>query len=128
MSRLRTTLVATASLAAVLGGCITPYRVDIAQGNIIAPEMVDQLRPGMTHSQVRFILGTPLVADPFHANRWDYYYSLKKGTDDVAQMHHLTVIFKDDALESFEGDVTPAKPAAPATSANTPPRADTASH
>src|SRR3990172_6921130 len=102
MLRLLTT---TFIVATFLGGCITTYRMDIAQGNIVSQEMVDQLRPGMTRSQVRFVLGTPLVTDSFHPDRWDYFYSLHKGVDAKPQTRHLTVVFRDDVLASIEGDV-----------------------
>jgi outer membrane protein assembly factor BamE len=94
----------TLSVAALLTGCISIYRAEVAQGNIVTPEMVEQLRPGMTRSQVRFVLGTPLVADSFHPDRWDYYYSLdKKGA--APETRRFTVIFKDDALLKTEGDI-----------------------
>jgi len=102
MLRLRTTTIA---VAALLSACITPHHMDIAQGNIVTQEMVDQLRPGMTRSQVRFVLGTPLVTDSFHPDRWDYFYSLHKGVDAKPQTRHLTVVFRDDVLASIEGDV-----------------------
>ncbi len=104
MSRLLTTL--TILVATLLGGCITTYRMDIAQGNIITQDALNQVRPGMTRSQVRFILGTPMVADSFHADRWDYYYSLHKGTESTSQTRHVTVLFKNDLVTSVEGDVS----------------------
>ncbi|HSQ05349.1 MAG TPA: outer membrane protein assembly factor BamE, partial [Burkholderiales bacterium] len=72
----------TALLLLLLAGCsrvpmlpnLTPYKIDVQQGNYITQDMVAKLKPGMTRSQVRFILGTPLIADPFHAQRWDYLY------------------------------------------------------
>lgn len=103
-------LFATTLIAALLGGCITIYRMDVAQGNIVTQEMVDQLRPGMTRSQVRFVLGTPLVTDSFHPDRWDYFYSLRKGNDVRPETRNVTVIFKNDVLLSVEGDVA-SKPA-----------------
>src|SRR3546814_20220346 len=62
-----------------LAGCSFPgvYKVDIQQGNVVTQDMIDQLRPGLTRQQVRFILGNPLITDTFHANRWDYLYGLK---------------------------------------------------
>lgn len=112
MLRLLTT---TFVVAAFLGGCISTYRMDIAQGNIVTQEMVDQLRPGMTRSQVRFVLGTPLVTDSFHPDRWDYFYSLRKGDDAQPETRSLTVIFKNDVMLSVEGDVAlkPAGASAP---------------
>jgi outer membrane protein assembly factor BamE len=77
--------------------------MDIAQGNIVTQEMVDQLRIGMTRSQVRFVLGTPLVSDPFHANRWDYYYSYFKGMEKSTETRHIVMIFQDDKLAAIEG-------------------------
>jgi outer membrane protein assembly factor BamE len=58
---------------------VKEYRIDVQQGNVLTQEMVSQLRPGLTRDQVRFILGTPVLMDMFHANRWDYFYWLKKG-------------------------------------------------
>ncbi|HEX7155742.1 MAG TPA: outer membrane protein assembly factor BamE, partial [Burkholderiaceae bacterium] len=66
------------TLTAWTPGFLTPYRPDVQQGNIITKDMVDQLRPGMTRDQVRFMLGTPLLTDMFHQDRWDYTYYLKR--------------------------------------------------
>jgi len=79
------------------------YRLDIPQGNIITQEMVDQLRPGLTKNQVIFILGTPLVRDTFHQDRWDYIYSFQPGGGERAQ-ERLTVFFENNQLTHFEGD------------------------
>jgi len=91
---------------------ISPHRVDIQQGNAINQEMLDKLKPGMSPSQVRFILGTPLVVDPFHKNRWDYVYRLERGGK-VIEQRRVTVIFEDDKLKALEGNVVAAgaKPA-----------------
>lgn len=97
------------TLVAPLAGCAI-YRMDIGQGNIITQETLDQVKPGMTRSQVRFLLGTPLVTDPFHPDRWDYYYSLRKGRASTPQTRLVTAIFKGDALERLEGDLAPKKP------------------
>jgi outer membrane protein assembly factor BamE len=88
-----------------LTSCSFPgvYRIDIPQGNIIAQEMVDQLRPGLSKNQVIFILGTPLIRDTFHQNRWDYVYSFKPGGGERAQ-ERLTLFFEDDQLTHFTGD------------------------
>jgi len=108
----------------VLGGCnYLPkvYKLDIQQGNVVTQEMVDKLKPGMTRAQVRYVLGTPLVQDAFHQNRWDYFYSLKKGTDGVAETRRLTLIFKDDVLQNVQGDVaTRQGEPSPAPAANKP--------
>jgi outer membrane protein assembly factor BamE len=84
--------------------------------------MVDQLKPGMTRSQVRFVLGTPLVSDPFHPERWDYIYHFRRGGATEAQSHRLTVIFQNDALARIVGDVAmkSAPEARPATPSATP--------
>lgn len=90
---------------------LTPYRVDIHQGNYVTQEMVAKLRPGMSRTQVRFALGTPLLADPFHKDRWDYVYVFEKD-EKIVQRRVITVIFADDKLVRLEGDVVAA--AAPA--------------
>ena len=90
---------------------LTPYRVDIHQGNYVSQEMVAKLRPGMSRAQVRFALGTPLLADPFHKDRWDYVYVFEK-EEKIVQRRVITVIFADDKLVRLEGDVVAA--AAPA--------------
>lgn len=87
-----------------VASAITPYRIDIRQGNYISQEMVAQLRPGMTRDQVRFILGTPLVTDLFHAERWDYIYRFKPGRGEV-QQRRLAVFFEDNKLARLAGDV-----------------------
>jgi outer membrane protein assembly factor BamE len=101
-----TRLLLVLTLIAPLAGCAI-YRMDIGQGNIVTQETLDQVRPGMTRSQVRFLLGTPLVSDPFHPDRWDYYYSLRKGRAATPEIRLVTVVFKGDALTSIEGSVTP---------------------
>jgi outer membrane protein assembly factor BamE len=93
-------------LATAVGGCISVYRVDVSQGNIVTQEMVDLLKPGMTPNQVRFVLGTPLITDPFHPQRWDYYYSLRKGGAELPETRRLTVYFQNEQLVRIDGDVT----------------------
>lgn len=82
------------------------HRVEVQQGNIITQEMVDQLRPGMTKSQVRYIMGTPLLADSFHQDRWDYYYSIKKA-DGKETQEQVILLFSDDRLTTIRGDRAP---------------------
>jgi outer membrane protein assembly factor BamE len=84
---------------------LKPYRIDIRQGNFVSQEMVAQLKPGLTRDQVRFILGTPLVADLFHANRWDYVYHFQPGHGD-AEERRVAVYFEDNKLARVDGDVT----------------------
>lgn len=79
------------------------YRIDIPQGNIVTQEMVDQLRPGLTKQQVNFILGTPIVRDTFHQDRWDYLYSFQPGGGERAQ-EVLSVFFENNQLIRIEGD------------------------
>lgn len=91
---------------------LRPYRPDIQQGNVVTQDMVSQLKPGMSREQVKFVLGTPLVADMFHSNRWDYVYRMERGKGGVEE-RKLTVFFENDALLRVEGDVIP-QPAATA--------------
>ncbi|MDE2258909.1 MAG: outer membrane protein assembly factor BamE [Betaproteobacteria bacterium] len=99
---------------------IKPYTLDVQQGVVIDPEMIGRLKEGMTRVQVGFVLGTPLLADPFHANRWDYvYYVRKKGI--VDHPHNLTVFFKDGKLQRFETDYALPPPATAAAATATPP-------
>lgn len=85
---------------------ITEYRIDVQQGNVLTQEMVSQLRPGLSRDQVRFILGTPVLMDMFHANRWDYFYWLKKGNSGDVATRRFSVFFDADGkLTSVAGDV-----------------------
>ena len=83
---------------------LTPYRIDVRQGNFVTQEMVAQLKPGLTREQVRFILGSPLVADMFHADRWDYVYRFQPGHGEV-QQRRMVVFFEDNKLTRVAGDV-----------------------
>jgi len=82
------------------------YRIEVRQGNIVTQKMVDQLRPGMDQRQIIFLLGTPLLVDPFNSNRWDYFYTLKNKEIGTEQKI-ITLIFKDGQLVSFSGDYKP---------------------
>ena len=75
-----------------IANAITPYRIDIVQGNFVSREQAAQLKEGMTRDQVRFVLGTPLLTDMFHANRSDYIFSFKRGNTSVVQERRLTVL------------------------------------
>ena len=104
-----------AILATVLfTGCLSVYKAEIQQGNVVTQEMIDKLRPGMTHSQVRYVLGTPLITDTFHQNRWDYYYYLRKTGEKTGESQRLTVIFKNDSMVSIQGDTKVKSDKAPA--------------
>jgi len=97
--------------AALLNGCSylkypDLHKVTVQQGNIVNQEMVDQLRPGMTRSQVRYILGTPLLMDTFDQDRWDYYYSIKPpGRHEMRE--RITLFFDGNTLTHFNGDYVP---------------------
>jgi outer membrane protein assembly factor BamE len=87
-----------------LPSMISPYRIDIQQGNVVTQDMASKLKAGMTRSQVRFVLGSPLVTDMFHNDRWDYIYLMQKqGKPD--ERRRLTVIFDGDKLVTLEGDI-----------------------
>lgn len=95
------------------------HKFPIQQGNIVTQEMVDQLRPGMTRSQVRYVLGTPLVADTFNQSRWDYWYSVKL-PNGFELREQVAVHFTDDVLSGITGDYLPssANNGAPAASSS----------
>jgi outer membrane protein assembly factor BamE len=82
------------------------YKMTVQQGNIVTEEMVDRLEPGMNKSQVRFLLGTPMLTDLFHTNRWDYTYTIRRGHEDM-RLTRLTLWFEEDALARVEGDLRP---------------------
>lgn len=114
----------TLLLATVLSGCssvpriVNEYKIDVQQGNLLTQEMVSQLKPGLTKDQVRFILGTPVLIDVFHPNRWDYVYRLQKGNTGAVEMRKFTAFFDaSDKLVRVSGDVT----AAQASDANSAP-------
>jgi outer membrane protein assembly factor BamE len=114
--------------ALLLAGCssqllptlpgLRPYKMDIQQGNVVTQDMIAKVQPGMTRSQVRFALGTPLVVDPFRSDRWDYVYFYQKGGVTTEQ-RRIAVIFKDDRLVRIDGDVVPARPGGAAPAVNT---------
>jgi len=83
---------------------LAPHKIDIQQGNYVDQEMIDKLKPEMTRSQVRFILGTPLVSDAFHPNRWDYVFMTGRAGK-VHPERKITVVFEGDKLKRIEGDV-----------------------
>jgi len=82
------------------------YKIDIQQGNVVEQKTVNRLLPGMSKSQVRYIMGTPLLVDVFHQNRWDYYYSMKKGGQ-ARVKERIALFFDDDRLVRIEGDLKP---------------------
>ena len=101
-------LCGTCLLAVALQGCV--YRVDIQQGNLLDVEQVDQVEVGMTRSQVRFLLGTPMVIDSFDADRWDYVYSLRRGHSRDVTRRHLVVWFDGDKVARLEEPIPLPRP------------------
>ncbi|MDR0717137.1 MAG: outer membrane protein assembly factor BamE [Azoarcus sp.] len=102
------TLFLVAGLAAcsfgTLVGHIDPYRIDIRQGNHVDKVMLARLQPGMTREQVRFVLGSPLVADVFRTDRWDYVYRFKPGKGEARQ-YVISIFFSEDRLDHIEGEL-----------------------
>lgn len=86
---------------------VKPYKLDVQQGNVVTSKMLLQLRPGMTKSQVRFIMGTPLIQDSFHGNRWDYVYQMREAGK-ITEQRRVILDFENDLLKSVRGDVIPA--------------------
>lgn len=85
---------------------IKPYKLDVQQGNVVNSKMLLQLRPGMTKSQVRFIMGTPLIQDSFHGNRWDYVYQLRE-SGKIIEQRRVILDFENELLKTVRGDVVP---------------------
>jgi outer membrane protein assembly factor BamE len=121
---LRRTLIALASLSLLAGcgslsnvslrkpetlfGLLEPYKVDVVQGNVVTQEIMAQIQPGLGRMQVREILGTPLLVDPFHQDRWDYVFTIRRqGVPD--QKRRVTVFFKGDDVERFESEPLPSE-------------------
>jgi len=96
--------VAVLSATAVLPTGCTPYRIDVQQGNVVTQEMLARLRPDLTRQQVRYVMGTPLVADTFHPERWDYFYNLDK-PGSPGERRRITLVFDQDRLKRVLGDV-----------------------
>lgn len=91
-----------------LFGLLEPYKVDIVQGNVVTQEIMAQIQPGLGRVQVREILGTPLLVDPFHQDRWDYVFTIRRqGVPD--QKRRVTVFFKDDEVERFDSEPLPSE-------------------
>ena len=101
------------AVALLLGACsllpgfMQPYRIDIQQGNFVSQEVVSKLQPGMTREQVRALLGTPLLVDIFHADRWDYVYMFDR-RGQPRELRNLSVFFEDGRLARLSGDVVAA--------------------
>lgn len=116
-------LAAASLAAAMLAGCSTskfvssdgtllgwikPYHVEVVQGNVVTKEQAAMIQPGMTREQVRDILGSPLLTDPFHADRWDYVFAIRRaGTE--PQQRHIIVLFDGERLKSIEAPDLPSE-------------------
>ena len=105
--KFRAPLIALASLA--LAACV--YRIDIQQGNFLEDKDIDRVTVGMTRVQVRSLLGTPMVADPFESSRWDYVYYLKQGRLKKPEQRHFIVFFEGDKVTKIDRSTTTTKPA-----------------
>jgi outer membrane protein assembly factor BamE len=101
MEILRASLIAVSiAVGLILGGCV--YRINIQQGNFLDQAAVDTVKEGMTRSQVRYLLGTPMVADSFNKERWDYIYYLKKGRTRHIDSRRVTVYFDGDKVTRLD--------------------------
>jgi outer membrane protein assembly factor BamE len=94
------TVLVTGALSVAVSGCV--YRINIQQGNFLNQSAVDTVKEGMTRSQVRYLLGTPMVADSFNKERWDYIYYLKKGRTRHVDSRRVTVYFEGDKVARLE--------------------------
>jgi len=108
MASHRTSSLALLVAAMLLGGCV--YRPDIQQGNLLSAEDLDQVTVGMTRSQVRYLLGTPMVSDPFAPHRWDYVYRLQHSRHRQVDSAHFIVFFESDKVVRFETRGVPRPP------------------
>ena len=104
-------IITTSLLCVLLYGCSGlqfpgVYKIPVEQGNIITQEMIDQLKPGMSRSQVEYIMGSALINDTFNSNRWDYLYRLKQG-DRLSDQKRMSIFFEGDSLKYFTGDFVP---------------------
>ncbi len=102
-------LLASLLIALALPACAIVYKLDVQQGNYVTQDVASKLKKGMSKAEVKQLLGTPLLTDVFHSNRWDYYFSnVKGGKPD--ERTRLSVFFDDDKLVAVTGDVRPAAP------------------
>ncbi|MEO8937173.1 MAG: outer membrane protein assembly factor BamE [Burkholderiaceae bacterium] len=113
------TLFGTALVVLLLAGCANPfsrerldnwsltYKINIQQGVVVTQEMADQLKPGMTRDQVRFVLGTPILTDPFHADRWDYPFRFQPGRGRIEERRFTVYFDNDNKMVRYNGDSLP---------------------
>ena len=109
----RTPLLALPLLVAACGA-LSPYRMEIQQGNYVTQDMVAQLKPGLTRDQVRFVMGTPLVSDIFHEERWDYVFVRQRANSQDIEQRRIAVFFEDGKLKRVDGDIVAAASGKPA--------------
>jgi outer membrane protein assembly factor BamE len=115
-------LISIIASSALLGGCSNfsmsdismpdsvpdlVHKVDIQQGNIINQDMINKLEPGMSQRQVRFIMGSPMISDTFHAGRWDYLYRMHKSGHAPSETKRVSLYFENNQLARIEGDIRP---------------------
>lgn len=110
-------MAAGCSVTESVTGRLKPYRMDIREGNFVTQEMAAKLKPGMSRDEVRFALGTPILTDLFHADRWDYLYRFQPGRGPL-ETRRLTLIFQNDVLARVAGDVVEAEPSETTTDAS----------
>ena len=103
-----TTCIASLSTMACSGVHLV-HKIDVQQGNVITQDEVNQLKPGMSRRQVQFIMGSPMVADVFHQDRWDYIYLMEPGYGEAVE-ERITLFFRDDELSSTSGTLHPEAP------------------
>ncbi len=112
--------VLAALVLAALSGCGLVYRIDIQQGNYVTDDLAAKLHQGMTKAEVRQLLGTPLLNDAFHTDRWDYYFANKHGARGSDTPSRLTIWFENEKVAHFVGQARPAPP--PPVGATAPPQ------
>lgn len=103
-------LLAPILAALALAGCGLVYTIDVQQGNYVSQDVAAKLNVGMTKAEVRQLLGTPLLIDPFHSNRWDYFFSSVKAGK-AENRTRLSIFFENDKVANFIGEARPALPA-----------------
>ena len=110
MTRTITALAAAIALSTILTSCTLPrvYKVTVQQGNVITQQMVDSLKPGMSQEQVAYVMGKPVIKNPFDEDRWDYVYTLRvPGV--VSDRMKMSLFFTDGMLSHFVGDLAPSE-------------------
>ncbi len=108
MGNMRRFILLPVILSSLLLAACSVHKIDIQQGNVITREMVETLTPGMDKRRVQLAIGSPMIQDPFHPNRWDYVYSFKAGMRDEEQSAHIILYFDGDTLQKV--DVVKAPP------------------